>query len=474
MRQFFASIWPVDVFESANWPTNLKLYHLAQIAAAAYENAMTAAANLGVNKPIVLFAAPEYYFVKAIAPGGPAGQTWTLYEENEKNDLLAELKGIAKQHYRMVFVPGSIAWRRARQVPHLHNTRTNNYDGFNTTPIFYKTNLHHTYDKKFDDGTCRRFTTDVLFSPGVGSQLFRVEGRRCGIEVCGDINDQNLANEAAPASLDVEVFISATNPHDFTTQLNAVPVRNGGYFVHCDASVGNESGLRRNGVWVIQRGGGWHGTPQIQGGGIDPWTMQRLRDDSTGLELSYSSVLQLRYQGSVTTNENQVRPRRNSLTRGSGGTTTLSRERRSSFTSGYSKPTPPPNLSLDVDLELRPEYGLGSHGLGPDSYSVQVVVKLSVPTGSQASVAEHLVGFTVDHGVVTPASVTTDQSGTATARVTLQRTQKATIRATVKTAGNAYIDATSEIVGVGSGSVSKLSSLKPLKHTHVPCWFLPM
>jgi hypothetical protein len=43
----------------------------------------------------------------------------------------------------------------------------------------------------------------------------------------------------------------------------------------------------------------------------------------------------------------------------------------------------------------------------------------------------------------------------------------------VKTAGNAHIDATAEIVNVGSGGVTKLGSLKQLKHPNIPCWFLP-
>jgi hypothetical protein len=64
MPQVFASMyevsspWPVDVFETANWPTKTKLYQLATVAGAAYENAMSAAVTNQISKPIVVFAAP--------------------------------------------------------------------------------------------------------------------------------------------------------------------------------------------------------------------------------------------------------------------------------------------------------------------------------------------------------------------------------------------------------------------------------
>jgi hypothetical protein len=382
MRQVFASILPVDVFQSAAWPTQLKLHHLATVAAAAYENALTAAATMGVDKPVVLFAAPEYYFVKNIVSGPLGGQTWTLYDEDEKDDILRQLEGIAKAHYRMLFVPGSIAWRRQRQAPYVQHGRNIAYDGYNTTPIFYKKELHHSYDKKFDDGSCRQYTPDVGFVRGTGTQLFKVEGWRCGIEVCGDINEENLKNEAPPTSLDFEIYISATNPHDFTMHLDSVPVRDGGYFVHCDASVGDENAMRRNGVWAIQRGSGMHGTPQTIPGALDPWTMKRVRDDPSGVQLSRSSVLTLRTAGSITGRENSVRPRRNSLTGfpspnvTNGNTTTVPRQRAPSFTSGVTKTAPPVDLSLTIDMEITGEHGLGTNGLGPDAYTVQIAVRL--------------------------------------------------------------------------------------------------
>jgi hypothetical protein len=78
-----------------------------------------------------------------------------------------------------------LAHRRVRVGELAHR-----YSGHNTTPIYYKKELHHSYDKKFDDGSSRQFTPDVALARGTASQLFKLDGLRCGIEVCGDINEE--------------------------------------------------------------------------------------------------------------------------------------------------------------------------------------------------------------------------------------------------------------------------------------------
>jgi len=57
--------------------------------------------------------------------------------------------------------------------------------------------------------------------------------------------------------VEVMVLLSGTIGHYFTnSDIAKYPVREGGAFVHCDSSGKDE----KNGMWVFNRGKGWHGS----------------------------------------------------------------------------------------------------------------------------------------------------------------------------------------------------------------------
>ena len=83
------------------------------------------------------------------------------------------------------------------------------------------------------------------------------KGLRFGLDICGDLNQGQLQLTLAGQQVDVMVLTAGTMGHDFTdSRLQTVPVRDGGAFVHCD----NSGKAEKNGVWVLNRGQGWHGT----------------------------------------------------------------------------------------------------------------------------------------------------------------------------------------------------------------------
>ncbi len=293
-KDLLVAMWPLDVLSAGFHTSNLneRLKKLKFVAGGAFAHLQSVAARMRITDPICVFVAPEYYFLKQIHEDG----TWTMCSERDKDEICSELKALSKTHSKLVLLPGTIAWARQRRAPVPgHPDRV--YDGFNTALFLSGGKILHEYDKKADDGNCRAKTTNVSFASRRTSQIFKLRGLRCGIEVCADFGRKNLAKEAGAQSLDLEFYISATNPHNFSNHsLQAtVPVKDGGYFIHCDAS-GAES--PKNNVWHVKRGGGLHGIPDFTSG-YDPWTCRPVLADGAGSRLALGSIIAPRQGNSV-------------------------------------------------------------------------------------------------------------------------------------------------------------------------------
>ena len=157
--------------------------------------------------------------------------------------------------------PGTVNW----QVPKAEhvgmqpgNLGTKAFVGYNACPVYLGGHLLLEYYKKFNDGELdKRNAAAFGAGPTAGAQDFMAKGLRFGLDICGDLNQGQLQLTLAGQQVDVMVLTAGTMGHDFTdSRLQTIPVRDGGAFVHCD----NSGKAEKNGVWVLNRGQGWHGT----------------------------------------------------------------------------------------------------------------------------------------------------------------------------------------------------------------------
>lgn len=466
-KNLFVACWPIDSFgDTANLLLADKLERLSDAVNRASAFLSASANRVGVADPLMLFAAPEYYFIKS----GAGVEPMTLYSDDERSTLYDQLKGISRAAGKMVLVPGTVSWQKPKRRPAGERT----FDGYNTTPILFKGKLKHEYHKIWDDGNYKNRTTDVEFVPGTKSQLFKLGGLKYGIEVCGDFDGGNLAKEARACSLDVEVYISGYNKHSFSPEnMGRVPVKDGGYFVHCEAGGGAE----RVGVWCIKRGGGWHGTSTdyIPGAAFDPWTLEQVRLDSAtqaGIKLARSTVLSTEIGANYQTftagrpvasgGPPPAAQRRGSVSLPSGPT--APRERRGSL--------PLPGNIKEVTKQLvwgaiRPVARMEEDG----RYRVIFNVIVREQGGDGSGVDGHAIAFAADHGRVSDATVVTNREGTAQATVTATKAAPTVVTAKI---GGAEISCTLKLVSLGAGNCSRMSQLRGNPHDDLSCWHVPV
>ena len=470
----YTALWPVDSFgANANDSLDQKLLTLANQVDKAYTAVSTAAALLNVPQPLCLFAAPEYYFIKAYT----APRTLTIYDEAEKKLIYAGLKAISKSHKRVILVPGTVCWGKPRKTAGGRN-RDRWVDGYNTAPVYFNGSLHHEYDKKWDDANYTNMTADVLFQPGTSSPLFKLEKLKFGLEVCGDFDDGNLAKAAAAESLDIEIYISGYNKHNFDPGvMGRIPVRDGGYFIHCEAG-GKED---RVGVWLINRGQGWHGPSMTAPNAslFDPWTTRRVNpSDPFGMKLSLGTLIwvvtEANYQKTQTVTlpaiSTRVPVRTMSFTQGVGSPLPL--ERRGSFSTPPSPPTPTPSLPTPgvltkyqlVTVAVEPTAAMNNQG----DFRLKFEVKLT-NLGDNSAVHGKAIQFACDFGTLSKTSETTGMDGQCHTVLTMNKNQVVTITAKFLTA---EVRSKIKVESMGAGNVSKMSKLLSTGQDELPCWHL--
>lgn len=444
---FFAN-WPVNTLETtASHSLQQKLTNLAQAVDDAEQFLIATANRLGVKDPLFVFTAPEYYFVKDVRVDR-TGVHMELYDKTEKDTIYSGLKQISAAHKKMVLLPGTVHWKTPRKIP----TGRNNvrvFDGINVAPVLYKGSVEFEYEKKFDDGSCREQTPDVAFRAGNGEQTFKLQGVRFGIEVCGDFEESRLA-AATDKPLDVEIYMSATNPHAFTDDYMArIPVRNGGYLIHCDAS-GEAS---KNGVWLINRGGGWHGmTVDISRQDAklyDPFTCKaidighKLKGDYevygiTGETLAMSKVFK------VTLDPSYQRVALPVLL-------------------APPKPLPAP-MGGSYGMRITAIEPLGMTDLG---FRAKVTVQIKGNDGTTQRVSAAAIQFSCPRGLVTPLHGVTDAKGLTSCTIAATGNGPLTVTASWQ---GAKSSATIELLNLGMGNVSKMGKLQGNPNDALPSW----
>ncbi|MGO8816798.1 MAG: hypothetical protein ACLQVG_19335 [Terriglobia bacterium] len=249
----FAAVWRVTWATSKDLSLVQKGVKLTEAVDEAYEFMRAARARTNVANPVYLFAAPEYYWIK--------DGLYNLYSKDEKATIYSALRGTSAEYGEVLMFPGTVNW----QVPKAEhvgaqptNIKEKAFVGYNACPVYLDGHLLLDYYKKFNDGELdKRNTAAFGAGPIGGAQDFVAKGLRFGLDICGDLNQGQLQLTLGGQQVDVMVLTAGTMSHDFTeSRLGTIPVRDGGAFVHCD----NTGKAEKNGVWVVTRGQGWHGS----------------------------------------------------------------------------------------------------------------------------------------------------------------------------------------------------------------------
>ena len=287
----FAAYYPFDTLDVI--PELAHSEKLAQFETRlkqAYANMGWAASTMKLANWVGFFAVPEYFFLKRYEQVG-TNVVVELYDMNELNKLVGRMITLSDQFNHVVILPGTISWRRplGSKVTTTRKGKTVDikYEGFSTAPAFYGGKQLAAYDKKMNDGNIDNYVAETRFTPGKESPLFNVGRMNCGLEICGDFNEGNLAKATGAQTLDFEFMMFGSNYHMFGKgDMDKIPVRNGGYFLHVDQAP--KKAPYYNGVWCVSRGSGWHSidTDSLAGSAIDPWTMKAINQDKYGVARS--------------------------------------------------------------------------------------------------------------------------------------------------------------------------------------------
>ncbi|MGO8818118.1 MAG: hypothetical protein ACLQVG_26025 [Terriglobia bacterium] len=438
----FLSYYPFDTLDViAKLKQSEKLGQFTDKLNDASRNIAQAAAHMHLKDWIGFFAVPEYYFTKKIE-SVDGGEHLELYSEQERDGLYGKLLMLSDRFNHTVILPGSVTWRRKAPRPASINRQGRQvdiiYEGRSSVPVFYAGRMLGNYDKVMNDGTIDRSTDDTQFVRGTESPLFEVRNLKCGLEICGDFNEKNLAKAAAAQSLDFEFMMSATNYHRFQADMDGIPVRNGGYFLHIDQAPNKAKFY--NGVWCVNRGSGSHGRDVSDAyTAYDPWTMAQLKKDLLGQE------------------------------RAAGHAIAITSEMNSTTTSG----TKMPGRTAFAGLRLN-GYTAVTGPLDPATgrYKITLSVELTANAGSTSPTANRTIDFSAKGGAsVIPSSATTDGLGKASAVFTCPKDQAVKLTASFH---GAKVVIAASVVWLGAGDITKISVLKGLAHPDVPTFLTPI
>jgi len=439
----FAAYYPFDTLDVIP-----KLAHSEKLAQfetrlkQAYANMGLAASTMKLTNWVGFFAVPEYFFLKRYEQVG-TDVVVELYDMNELNKLVGRMITLSDQFNHVVILPGTISWRRplAAKVTTTRKGKTVDikYEGFSTAPAFYAGKQLAAYDKKMNDAVIDTYAAETRFTPGKESPLFDVGRMKCGLEICGDFNEGNLAKTTGAQTLDFEFMMSGSNYHMFgKADMDKIPVRNGGYFLHVDQAP--KKAPFYNGVWCVSRGSGWHSidTDSLAGSAVDPWTMKAINQDRFGVSRSVGNVVSLAQQRTTPTTSGRTMPGAKAFT----GLRLLG----NAVLSG----------ALDSDT---------------GQYEVTLNVEVVKDHGSTSDNTGRTIEFKAKRATLVRASKKTDTHGKAQAVFRCDRNQVAMLSAEFH---NAKVEVEAKIAWLGPGEVTKIALLKGTPNSDVPTFFTPL
>lgn len=433
----FVAYYPFDTLDVVSgWDLAEKRSQFAKRLDQAADNVRFAVRNMKLTDHVGFFAVPEYYFLRKYEVVNRQ-LTIELFSELERDELLGWLISLSDQYNRIVILPGTISWRRSLAAPVSGKQGQLTHEGLSSTPVLHGGRLVHTYDKVMNDRSIDTSVAATRFAAGTQSPVFRIGALTCGLEICGDFNEGNLARSTGPRSLDFEFMMSATNYHMFNdSNADKVPVKDGGYFLHVDQSPAKAA--HYNGVWCVNRGSGWHG---INVGSdvkaVDPWTLQAITSDAFGKKLGVGSFCSMRW------------------------------ERNYQIASAICLPTQKAFAGLKLCGDCRMTRPI-------DAVSGQYEITLDVTLMRDQGTADFTgrnIEFSADRASVQPGTAATDNQGKASAAFRIHKDQPARVRASFH---GAKIEAEVKIAWLGPGFVSRMATLKGTPHSEVPTFYTPI
>lgn len=115
MKKLVVALWSVPTQHMQNLSLDTRVNGLRSAAKRTYEVATKEIGSKGgslSDKPYALFVAPEYFIAMPATGGGHGVGDQRHIEETEKELRLGELKQISQDYKGIIFVPGTIAWRK--------------------------------------------------------------------------------------------------------------------------------------------------------------------------------------------------------------------------------------------------------------------------------------------------------------------------------------------------------------------------
>jgi len=266
-------------------------------------------------------------------------------------------------------------------------------------------------------------------------------------------------------------MLSATNHHGFDeSTIVKVPVKNGGYFIHCDSD-----NLNYCGAWCVQRGSESHGTvvPMrlMSATLFDPWTGRRIGGDKLEQKLAAGSVLVV---NAVTPQQTGSFEQRGDLRPGMAPMPTApllgATRARSASLPLPSKPSAVQQTQFRLSLQADPIAPFFDNASG--SYHVEASATLNKGGGAAGVLPNQPITFRAGNGTVRNTTVFTDGQGVAKAVFTGQKNnQPLQISASFSGATVTY---ETRIDSLGGGNVTRLGRLQPESVLNLWSYYLPI
>ncbi len=311
MRKMIVAIWSLDTFAKQNLPLDKRI---DDITTCLGRVKMKMSLDPDVTEaPKALLVAPEYFLANPVTadpsvtrhiPGNTADSVRRHLPESDKDIYLTKLKQLSLAYKDIVFIPGTIAWRKSLwrapkpgkldrdakairdvtayadsfNMPHtrglsrdtgtatapttqgkltdLRDFQNNKlfsdtlYMARNTAYVLLDGNVKLKYHKK---GDYHEVTAgnDTVHIPGHLDGRFTIGTKiACSIEVCLDhVFGTSTATKVHYGESDIHIISSASVQID----KDSIPIKTGGYVVHACCNHNNSKVIYNNGVWYSEQ-----------------------------------------------------------------------------------------------------------------------------------------------------------------------------------------------------------------------------
>jgi hypothetical protein len=329
MKKMLVATWSLDTQRTQDLPLAKRMEYIEGCLGRV--KAKLSLSDAPADAPKAMLVVPEYFLanptvsianLKSHFPGDKAYSVSRYMEENEKDVYLAQLKQLSASFKDIVFIPGTIAWRKSlwrapkggpqtdRDAKAVRDVKayaqafnmpldrrlsgdsgdvqaptsqqkldalqdfsgnklfaTTTYMGRNTAYVLYNGNIKLKYHKKGDYHEVTQ-GSDTVHIPGHLDGRFSIDGKvNCSIEVCLDhvFGTSSLTKEHYGES-DVHIVASA----QVKLNKDSIPIKSGGYLVHACSNQEYSKVIYNNG-WFYSEPDPFAEEPNFNGAPLRFW-----------------------------------------------------------------------------------------------------------------------------------------------------------------------------------------------------------